>query len=202
MAPPSPGRNHPAALPQLTPRKNVQGTHSAMGTFAPDKGFLCPPSHPHQSRPLRKGSEYRAPLDTERPETSANSSSEVDCAWSRGKMKSNLKEPADRAYQTCPPSPGFPEPLSLGLSSQRRDSSPQALTDCHQIQDSAARKYATHKTSGRGLQYPKFPGVRDRTTLNAPELKTALSELEARDYTTHNAPGGGHASQRDPVLQL
>lgn len=121
-----------------------------------------------------------------------------------GKIKSNLKDPTDRAYQTRPPSPGFPEPLSLGLSSQRRDSSPQALKNCHHVQkyDSAAQKYATHNTSGWVLQYPKFPGARDRTTLNAPELKTALSELGARDYTTHNAPGRGHASQLDLTLQL
>ena len=201
-APPSPGRNHPATLPQLTPRKNVQGTRSAMGMSAPDKGYLCPPSHPHQSWLLRKGAAYPAPLDTERPETSVNSSSEVDRAWLRGKNK--IKDPTDRAYQTRPPSPGFPEPLSLGLSSQRRDSSPQALKNCHHVQkfDSAAQKYATHNTSGWWLQYPKFPGARDRTTLNAPELKTVLSELGAWDYTTHNAPGRGHASQLDLALQL
>lgn len=101
-----------------------------------------------------------------------------------------------------PPSPGFPEPLSLGLSSQRRDSSPKALKDCHHIQkyDRAARNYATHNTSGRGLQFPKCPGPQDGTTLNSSELKTALSELGARDYTTHNAQGQGHASQLDLAL--
>lgn len=85
-----------------------------------------------------------------------------------GEKKSNLKEPADRAYQTCPPSPGFPafrlsgfpEPLSLGLSSQRRDSSPQALTDCHHVQkyDSAARSTLPTKPRGGDYNTQSSPG--------------------------------------------
>ena len=138
MAPPSPGRNHPAALPQLTPRENVQGTHSAMGTFAPDKGFLCPPSHPHQSRPLRKGSEYRAPLDTERPETSANSSSEVDCAWSRG--GNEIKPQRTRGQGTGRTKPARPLPAFRSLYPS----------------DSAARGGIAHHSADRLSPSPKI----------------------------------------------
>ena len=70
-----------------------------------------------------------------------------------GKMKSNLKEPADRAYQTCPPSPGFPEPLSLGLSSQRRDSSPQRWQTVTKSKNKTAQLGSTLPTKPRGGDY-------------------------------------------------
>lgn len=141
----------------------------AVETSAPGEGYLCPPNHLHQSRPLRDRTLAPQHRRTARDPRPSPQPLLGGLRPTPSGKQSNLKEPADRADQPHLPSPSFPNPLSPGVSGHGRPCSPRALKDGHNVQkyDSAKRKCDTHNTSGRDYN--------TQNAQRAPKLKTVLA---------------------------